>query len=195
MKKFLILPAVFFCLSYNTIHINAEKNFFAPSAGIFLYIPTNGFTGTVGAGVLTGHLDEVSIDVISENQIVQIGTIGGVISPSKPILSDYVFAKNFDKSSLRLKRMLYAGQNIPNLEFRIYDGVATNPVYKIAYTNAFITSIANSIQPCNSANCTGITEQISVNTQGSITWTNSITSPSQIVTYDFATKLIYYSGL
>jgi len=178
MKKFLILPAVFFCLSFNTIHKNAEKNFFAPSAGIFLYLPTN-VSGTVGAGVVTGHLDEVSIDVISENQIVQIGTIGGVISPSKPILSDYVFAKNFDKSSLRLKRMLYAGQNIPNLEFRIYDGVATNPVYKIAYTNAF----------------TGITEQISVNTQGSITWTNSITSPSQIVTYDFATKLIYYSGL
>ncbi len=200
MKKFLILPAVFFCLSFNTIHKNAEKNFFAPSAGTFLYIPniSSSYPGTIGAGVLTGHLDEVSIDVISENQMVIVGTTTGgtSVGTSIPQINDYVFAKNFDKSSLRLKKMLYGGQSIPNLEFRIYDGVAINPVYKIVYTTAFIAKIVNSIQPCSGANCTGITEEISVSPRGSITWINSIPIPTaQTLTYNFITNTFTSSGL
>ena len=196
MKKLLILLAVFFCLSFNIIHKNAEKNFVAPSAGIFLFIPSFGsYLGTTGAGVITNHLDEVSIDVISENQSVTLGTSGGTIVVSAAQIEEYVFAKNFDKSSLRLKKMLYSGQNIPNLEFRIYDGVAINPVYKIAYTNAYIIKIVNNIQPCGSANCTGITEEISVKAAGIITWTNAITGPPQTITYNVLTRIVNTSGL
>ena len=189
MKKLLILPVVFFCLSFNIIHKNAEKNFFAPSAGTFLYIPSFGSNlGTIGAGAITGHLDEVFIDVISESQMT-VPPLG------IPQISDYFFAKNFDRSSLRLKRLLYANTVIPNLEFRIYDGVATGPVYKIVYTNASIVRIVNSIQPCGGANCTGITEEISVSPRGSVTWTNFIPTTPQTITYNFLTNVVTSTGL
>lgn len=192
MKKFLIFPAVFFCLSFNIIHKNAEKKFFAPGAGAFLYIPAFGPNhGTQGAGPkANGHLDEVSIDVISESQMVTIGTPQGQVVVSIPQISDYVFAKNFDESSLRLKKMLYSGQIIPNLEFRIYDGFAKDPVYQIVYANAVIAKIVNNIQTCGGGNaCFGITEEISISPRGSITWINSFSPPNiQKVTYNIVTN-------
>ena len=112
MKKLLILPAIFFCLSFSTIHKKAEIKLFAPSAGLFLYIPSfssaGGNPGTTGAGVLANHLDEVSIDASSENQAITLIS-GPTVSTSKPQIGDYVFTKSFDKSSLRLKKMLYTG--------------------------------------------------------------------------------------
>lgn len=196
MNKLLILPAIFFCLSFSTIYKKAEIKSFAPSAGTFLFIPGFGANpGTTSAGTVTGHLNEVPIDIIVENQFATASFISGINVISSADISDFVFTKNFDRSSLRLKRMIYGGQIIPTLEIRIYDGVALNPVYKIAYTNAYILKINNNIQPCSGANCTGISEEISFNTVGIITWTNSITTPPQIISYNVQNNSVSFSGL
>jgi type VI protein secretion system component Hcp len=184
MKKFLLFVIVFYAVSLTKLFAQP-----IPSAGIYLFCNT--ITTGSGAG---NHVNEV--EIISQDEgatlPVTIGQGGPAVNP--PSISDFVITKAFDRSSMRFRNRLLAGQALPNnLEIRYYNGVAAGPVYVIILETCFISSVLNNNVKCT-GNCPDVTETYSFSPV-IITWRNQAITPNQVITYDRERNRITTSGL
>jgi type VI protein secretion system component Hcp len=181
MKKYLffllILPVVY---SFTTRPV-------APSAGVYLFATQNITTGAGSSA--NGHINEVEVTSVG-NGIAAPPPQGG---PGNTVtISDLVFTKYFDKSSLRLLNYTLGGDGTLDAEIRYYDGMSLTPVYKIILKKTFITTAASSNASCGT-DCPGISESYSFSPQA-IEWHNLKTTPAQILTYDLITEVITFTN-
>jgi type VI protein secretion system component Hcp len=203
MKKFFLLLPAAFCFGFTTIKHGKIKSVPPPgtTAGTYLFFTGTGINSNNIGDASTGHPNELLLSDYTGGETVAITVGGGGGTAGRPAISDIVLHKLTDKSTQRLRDQLLKGMRITTIELRIYNGSNTSPVYKVVLTNAFVTGVSSSAQPCSSGTCTQLNEEITIKPTGTIAWYNypvlgsgTLGTP-QIVSYDIATNAVTSSGL
>jgi hypothetical protein len=153
-----------------------------PIAGVYLY--SNGITTNAGNSA-EGHPDEVPV-ANTLNSVLRHITIGGgggnQIGP--PEFADISIKKAFDITSLRLSSLSINPNPVEkDFELRYYNGISTEPVYKIVLTNSYISSAGSTTVDCQGSGCIGIQETFTI-TFKIIAYHNLMVTPPQILTYN-----------
>jgi type VI protein secretion system component Hcp len=202
MKKLFFLALAALCFGFTTAKYNKAKSTPPPpaTAGIFLY-----FTGGINSNGLgesnNGHPDELELNTYTGGEATAMSTGAGIPHPGNPEIADLILDKLTDKGTQRLRSKQLIGQLITTVELRIYNGFATNPVYKIAMSNVYVTNITSVARPCESGGCMELHEVISLHPTGTIAWSNYPVGPTgnlgtpQVVTYNIATDQVTSNGL
>lgn len=151
-----------------------------------IYLRIDGFTTENTTGV---HLQETKILAIEEGIVGPPPATGGG-GTGKATAGDFLLKKSMSMVSNKIIKYLAAAQHIPYVEILFYDNTDVL-FYKIRIQDVLFNKYTTLVPECNG--CSNIFDQVGLSGTA-IIWTNYMTTPNAVTTWNITANTITYVG-